>query len=210
MPAEIVIETCPAPVCNLAEQDVEQFLDEMKSYIEMFEPAFQRAEQLEWSKAYLQGLLGDALRKNVEQMALRLGEKVRSMQYFIGQSPWKAERVVAMHQKLVAESLGEADGVALIDESGVIKQGEDSVGVGAQYCGSPGKIANSQVGVYLGYAICDFSFLRSIESRNNMPGPEIWLIIRRNREDPSIIKFYFSNSPANTSTIIISWCESPV
>jgi FOG: Transposase len=52
---------------------------------------------------------------------------------------------------LVAETLGEADGVALIDESGVVKQGNHSVGVGAQYCGAVGKVANSQNGVYLGY-----------------------------------------------------------
>jgi SRSO17 transposase len=53
---------------------------------------------------------------------------------------------------LVAESLGEADIVVLINESGVVKQGDDSVGVAAQYCGSVGKVANSQIGVYLGYA----------------------------------------------------------
>ncbi len=34
-----------------------------------------------------------------------------------------------------------------------------------------------------------------------MPGPEVWLIIRRNLEDPSIIKYYFSNAPANTPLI---------
>jgi SRSO17 transposase len=39
----------------------------------------------------------------------------------------------------------------LIDESGVVKQGDHSVGVAPQYCGSVGKVANSQVGVYLGY-----------------------------------------------------------
>ena len=55
------------------------------------------------------------------------------------------------HQHLVAETLGQPDGVALIDESGVVKQGADSVGVAHQYCGSVGKVANSQVGVYLGY-----------------------------------------------------------
>jgi SRSO17 transposase len=60
--------------------------------------------------------------------------------------------VIAVHQGLVAETLGEADGVTLIDESGVVKQRDDSVGVAAQYCGSVGKVANSQVGVYLGYA----------------------------------------------------------
>ena len=37
-------------------------------------------------------------------------------------------------EKLVAESLGEEDGVMLIDESSIVKQGEDSVGVVAQYC----------------------------------------------------------------------------
>ena len=35
-----------------------QFLDEMGDYVEMFEPAFRRPEQLEWSKNYLQGLAG--------------------------------------------------------------------------------------------------------------------------------------------------------
>jgi SRSO17 transposase len=80
----------------------------------------------------MSGLLSDAARKNVERMALELGEKVRSMQYFIGQSPWKSDPVLAIHQKLVAESLGEADGVVLMDESGVVKQGADSVGVAAQ------------------------------------------------------------------------------
>ena len=112
------------------------------------------SERSSWDglKVYLQGLLGDASRKNSERIALELGENVRNLQYFIGQSPWKPEPVIEIHQGLVAETLGEADGVALIDESGVVKQGDDSVGVAAQYCGSVGKVANSQVGVYLGYA----------------------------------------------------------
>lgn len=151
MPTGIVTDTCPAPQCNLSEQDIEQFLDEMRDYIALFEPAFQRVEQLERSATYLRGLLGDATRKNVEQMALGLGENVRNLQYFVGQSPWKTEPVIEIHQRLVAETLGEADGVALIDESGVVKQGDCSVDVAAQYCGSVGKIANSQNGVYLGY-----------------------------------------------------------
>jgi len=311
---------------------------------------------LEWSKVYLRGLLGESTRKNIERIALELDEKVRSLQHFIGQSPWKAEPVIEIHQRLIAETLGEADGVALIDESGMVKQGDDSVAVAAQYCGSVGKVANSQVGVYLGYAsrkgysliegqlfmpetwfdeehaakraicgvpadlksqtkpeiglellrraiqrgslpfqwvaadelygdspafrdgvaelnkwyfteikcttliwrcgpevhipewkgrgrhptrlrlrnpadhptsvkelataipedgwttaiikegtkgpiICGFAFVRIIESRNNLPGPEVWLIIRRNLDDPTEIKFYFSNAPATTPLI---------
>jgi SRSO17 transposase len=152
MPTGIVTETCPAPECNLREQDLEQFLEEMTSYIEMFETAFQQAEQLERSKAYLRDLRGDTPRKNVERIVLDWGVKAPSMQHFIGQSPWKPEPVIAIHQGLVAEALGEVDGVALIDESGVVKKGDVSVGVTAQYCGSVEKVANSQVGVYLGYA----------------------------------------------------------
>jgi SRSO17 transposase len=112
---------------------------------------YKRTEQLAWGKTCLQGLLENKVRKNVEQMALELGENIRSMQYFISQSPWKAEAVIDIHQRLVAETLGDTDGVALIDESGVVKQGDDSVGVAAEYCGSAGKVANSQVGMYLPY-----------------------------------------------------------
>jgi len=148
----IEIETCPAPECNLGQKDVKLFLNELKKYIKLFRPAFQRVEQMKGSQNYLYGLLGNTLRKNVEQMALGLREKVRSLQYFVGESQWNSERVIAIHQGLIGETLGEADGVVLIDESSAVKQGTESVGVAAQYCGSVGKIANGQVGVYLGYA----------------------------------------------------------
>lgn len=156
MPQEIIteiqfIETCPAPECNLADRDIEQFVAELDSYGKLFESAFRRREQARWSQVYLTGLLGETQRKTVERMALELGENVRNMQHFVGQSPWSKETVVVLHQGLVAETLGEADGVMLIDESGVVKQGQDSVGVAAQYCGSVGKVANAQVGVHLGY-----------------------------------------------------------
>jgi SRSO17 transposase len=352
------IETCPGPECNLSDKDVEQFGTELDSYVRLFEPAFDRREQWQWGGRYIQGLLGDTVRKTVERMALELGHNVRDMQHFVGQSPWQKEAGVMIHQGLVAKSLGEADGVMLIDESGVVKQGQDTVGVAAQYCGSVGKVANSQVGVHLGYVsrqgytlldsqlfmadewfdeahrqrrqacgvpaeltyqtkpqialallqaavkrntqledplrfewvaddelygdspafrdgvaaldkwyfteikstslvwlkrpevyvpawkgrgrrptrlrlcqptdktvtvhslvaqlptsawtratikegsqgpiVCDFAFLRVVESRGGLPGPELWLVIRRNINDPTELKFYFSNAPAAT------------
>jgi SRSO17 transposase len=148
----IQVETCPAPECNLSTKDVKLFLNELKKYMKLFKGAFQRVEQIKKSLTYLHGLLGNAARKNVEQMALGQKEKVRSLQYFVGQSQWETEPVIAIHQGLIGETLGEDDGVVLIDESSAVKQGTESVGVAAQYCGSVGKIANGQVGVYLGYA----------------------------------------------------------
>jgi len=145
-------ETCPAPECNLSVKDVKLFLHETKRYMKLFKGAFQRVEQIEKSLIYVQGLLGNATRKNVEQMALGQKEKVRSLQYFVAQSQWETEPVLAIHQGLIGETLGEEDGVMLVDESSTVKQGTESVGVAAQYCGSVGKIANGQVGVYVGYA----------------------------------------------------------
>ena len=37
-----------------------------------------------------------------------------------------------------------------------------------------------------GPIVCDFAFLRFIESCDNLPGPEVWLVIRRNLADPSV------------------------
>jgi SRSO17 transposase len=149
---QIGVETCPAPECNLSKEDVGLFLNELKKYMKLFTPSFERVEQIQKSLTYLQGLLGNSTRKNVEQMALGQKEKVRSLQYYVGQSHWETEPVIAIHQGLIGKTLGEADGVVLIDESSAVKQGTASVGVAAQYCGSVGKIANGQVGVYVGYA----------------------------------------------------------
>lgn len=167
----VQVETCPAPECNLSAKDVKLFSNELKKYMKLFKPVFIRVEQIQKSMTYLRGLLGNSTRKNVEQMALGLREKVRSLQYFVGQSQWETQPVIAIHQGLIGESLGEADGVVLIDESSAVKQGIASVGVAAQYCGSVGKIANGQVGVYLGYASRKGYSL--IEGRLFMPGQ--WL-----------------------------------
>lgn len=147
----IVAETCPPPDCNLSPRDVEAFVDELAAYHAQFAAAFRRPEQFKWSGVYLNGLLGDPPRKSIEPIALWAGVNVRDLQHFIGQSRWSIEPVIDRHQRLINATLGEDDAVALIDESGMVKQGEDSVGVGPQYCGAVGKVANSQVGVFLGY-----------------------------------------------------------
>ena len=44
---------------------------------------------------------------------------------------------------------------------------------------------------------CDFACLRLIELRDGLPGQEHWLILPRNLDDPTEIKYYFSNTPAD-------------
>jgi len=56
----IQVETCAAPECNLSTKDVKLFLNELKKYMKLFKPAFQRVEQIKKSLTYLHGLPGNA------------------------------------------------------------------------------------------------------------------------------------------------------
>ena len=126
MPPSIVPVACPPPICNLSSRDVKQFVDALAAYHTYFAPAFHRPEQGTWATVYLNGLLSAQPRKTTERIALTQGVTVRDVQHFIGQSSWQCAPVITRHQQLVADSLGTPDGVLLIDESGVVKQGDKS------------------------------------------------------------------------------------
>src|SRR5205085_1579366 len=149
----IVAPTCPLPACNLTVPDVEALLPALEDYLERFKTSFARSDQLAWAQHYLHGLLATLPRKSCEPMALALGVSVRQMQAFLAESTWSTLPVLAQHERLVARSLADADdGVFLIDESGMPKQGQHSAAVAHQYCGALGKVCSAQVGVFVGYA----------------------------------------------------------
>ena len=148
------------PVRGLTPEEVIPLAEELAAYVQHFTPFFYRREQREWAAVYLRGLLtADVPRKNVEAMALRLlgvgphtERQVRALQQFIGEGAWDDEALLAEHQRLVEETLGEDDGVLIIDGSDFPKHGQHSVGVAPQWCGNTGKKDNCQAGVFLGYA----------------------------------------------------------
>jgi len=132
---------------------VEGLLEELQAYHAYFSPLFARREQREWGLQYVQGLLSDLPRKSVEPMALALPEgNVRAMQQFLGKGAWEDAAILTAHQRLVAETLGQPDGILIVDGSDFPKQGRASVGVARQYCGALGKVASCQAGVFLAYA----------------------------------------------------------
>ena len=77
---------------------------------------------------------------------------VRSLQQFIGESPWCDSPLLARHWQEVGQTLGEDEGVLIVDGSDFRKQGQESVGMARQWCGELGKKANCQAGVFLAYA----------------------------------------------------------
>jgi len=144
----------------LTTTEVEALAEELTAYHAHFAPFFARSEQRGWAAIYLRGLLiADIPRKNVEAIALRLlgaGEgadrRVRALQQFIGEGGWDDDAILAEHRRLVDESLGEADGVLIVDGSDIAKRGDHSAGAARQWCGSTGKTDLCQAGVFLGYA----------------------------------------------------------
>jgi len=141
------------PACDLSAEDVVHLADELVRYHAEFAELFFRKEQRHWALKYLQGLLLPAGGKSVEPLALRIeGGKVRSMQQFVGVGAWDDEALLVRHAELVAGSLGQADGVLIVDGTDFPKKGQYSAGVGRQYCGATGKVDNCQASVFLAYA----------------------------------------------------------
>ena len=129
---------------------------DLDAYLALYAPLFQRSEQVASARRYLQGLLCDEPRKSVERMVLKLwgadGNLVRSLQQFMGESPWSDSPLLARHWQEVGQTLGEEEGVLIVDGSDFRKQGQESVGVARQWCGELGKKANCQAGVFVAYA----------------------------------------------------------
>jgi SRSO17 transposase len=47
--------------------------------------------------------------------------------------------------------------------------------------------------------VCDVAMVRVTEAREGLPGPRLWLIIRRNVADPTDVRYYLSNASDTTA-----------
>ena len=159
------------PGVDVSPTEVAVLADELAAYHAEFAPLFQREEQRQWAAAYLAGQLLALERKAIQPMAHRLaGGKVQAMQQFISAAPWEDGPILARHQELVAQTLGDpATGVLIVDGCDFPKQGQHSVGVARQYCGALGKVANCQASVVACYASCRGSTL--VDRRLYLPEP---------------------------------------
>lgn len=90
-------------------------------------------------------------KRNCEKISKRIERNSQSLTHFISNSPWDWQQVGARIAHLFVKMLPSywLDDLCLsLDESGIPKKGDSSVGVAHQYCGQLGKGANAQVGVY--------------------------------------------------------------
>jgi SRSO17 transposase len=132
---------------------LQQIREELTKLQVRIGPRFRRAEVRQRAHRFLEGLLTDIPRKNGWQMAEHLGENgPRGVQRLLGEADWDEESVRDDVRSYVLESLGDPDGLLVVDETGFLKKGKRSAGVARQYSGTAGRRENSQIGVFLLYA----------------------------------------------------------
>lgn len=160
---------------------------ELQKFVEPLVAEMGRSERRENAALYVQGLLMPGQRKSIEPMAERLRVDSQKLQQFISDSPWPDRPVWEAIRREVPPVV-EPLQAWVVDETGWLKQGQDSVGVSHQYCGAVGKPANCQIAVEL--VVSDGEVAAPVGGRLYLP--EGWAKDRSRREKvgvPSTVKF---------------------
>ena len=128
-------------------------LPELQEFLRAFQVRFRRPEGRQALERYTTGLLTELPTKNGDTIAQAVpGTSAQRLQEFLTNMQWDAEDLNRQRvQKMIAEA-STGDGVLVVDDSGLPKQGSASVGVARQYSGTLGKVGNCQVAVTCCYA----------------------------------------------------------
>jgi SRSO17 transposase len=137
---------------DVSPDDVRACARHLTAFIQRYLPCFYRDEQRGHADTILRGKLTGLQRKTTEPIATQAGQKRRPLQHFVGAGQWDDPTVRTELRRHVREELGDPQAVLVLDNHGVPKQGQDSCGVGRQWCGRLGKVENCQVGYFLAYA----------------------------------------------------------
>lgn len=133
-------------------ESLSQWSHSLKCFQTRIGKYFARSEARLAAWDYIQALLSSVERKNGWQMAEQVGHNnPYRLQHLLGRAAWDADSVCNEVRSYVVEHLGSNDAILAVDETGFMKQGQQSVGVQVQYCGTTGHMENCQVGVFLAY-----------------------------------------------------------
>jgi SRSO17 transposase len=85
-------------------------------------------------------------------MAEQIGDTTPyRVQHLLGRAQWDEEQLCQEVRQYGIAGLREPEDIFALDETGFLKQGDQSVGVQVQYYGTTGHLENCQVGVFLAY-----------------------------------------------------------
>lgn len=131
--------------------ELEKWKGEFFAFHARFASLFARSEPRTQCAEYLRGLLSEVDRKNGWHLAEAVGEATPdSTERLLYSARWDADLARDRLRAFVVETLGQG-GIGVVDETGFLKKGTESVGVKRQYTGTAGKVDNAQVGTFLSY-----------------------------------------------------------
>ena len=134
-------------------------------YDDFYEVGVRSADTQTNARDYVHSLFLKGERKSMEPLARRApGSTPDRLQNFITYSPWSWEGVQERTVELMTPLFADPWGLVAIDDTAFPKQGDDSVGVASQWCGTRGKTANCQVGVSAQYIRPGTLFSPDLES----------------------------------------------
>jgi SRSO17 transposase len=157
--------------------------EELEAVGERLSVHFTRSEARQRANDYLLGLLSVVERKNSWQLAEVAGNATPyGIQHLLGRANWDADAVRDELRGYVVEHLADDESILIVEETGFIKKGENSVGVKRHYSGTVGKRENCQVGVFLAYASERGQALIDRE----LYLPEEWALDKERREQAGV------------------------
>jgi SRSO17 transposase len=137
---------CPSSV------DLDGFREKFEELAVALAPLFTRRDLRSNATAYVRGLLMPGVAGNCWALAEAAGHaRPYRLQRLLGRAVWDEDAVRDAVRAFLARHLGEG-GVLIFDETGDLKKGSMTAGVGRQYTGTAGRIENAVVSVYASYA----------------------------------------------------------
>jgi SRSO17 transposase len=126
--------------------------EEYAAMLAALAPAFRRPEPRRRAERYIAGLLAGSTRVNDRKPADAGGDSAATVRRLLKTDTWSAGYARDQLRDYVTGRLASTEAVLVAGEAGFPKQGIRSAGVARQYDATAGRIANCQVGLFLGYA----------------------------------------------------------
>lgn len=145
-------------------------IQRLDDYLTEYQSIFRNSTKKFFDKAekYSKGLLL-CMDRNIGRICeSQHGLDYFQVQHFISDSNWSSRDAIDIAAIQTSNTLSRRKLTGLIiDETGTVKKGNKSVGVGWQYCGNVGKIANCQVSVVS--CLCNGDFASITDARLFLP-----------------------------------------
>src|ERR1700675_4657631 len=130
-------------------QQIARLGKELARFLARFAGRFRSRPGFALLQIYVQGLLSNLQRKNVEAIALEFDKPPRTLQRSVESIKWDEAGVRDDCQQLVACEHAHPEAIGCLDESGTAKSGNQTVGAARRWLGSGGRGDNGVRGGHL-------------------------------------------------------------